>query len=85
MKKCMAIILAVLMLLPLALPMTAQSAETITPTNVGSVPSVTLTGDGDNIYDADGNRVYRFDEILVRKVKIRVPRNPTRRNLCWTF
>ena len=64
MKKCLAIFLSVLMLLPLALPMTAQAEELIEPSTNQSVPNILLRGDGNAIYDGDGNRIYKFDELL---------------------
>ena len=64
MKKSLAIFLAVLMLLPLGLPAAAQSDEKITPVDGGSVPSILLGGDGISINDAEGNRVYKFDELF---------------------
>lgn len=67
MKKCLAIFLSILMLLPLAVPMSALAAdEKITPVDGGELPSVLLGGDGRAIVDADGNRVYKFDELLSR-------------------
>ena len=66
MKKSLAIFLAVLMLLPLCVPAAQAADETtyVTPSGSGPVPTILVGGDGDTIYDEDGNPVYKFDELF---------------------
>ena len=73
MKKCLAMILALVMLLTLCVPAfaatTGNHEETILPVSSGSVPVVLLAGDGNGIYDADGNRAPLFGDALSAALK----------------
>lgn len=60
MKKLLTIFLTIMMVISLCVP--AFAAEEATTRS--AVPTILITGDGDPLYDADNNRLYRPSEIL---------------------
>ncbi len=61
MKKVLSFLLAVIMLFSFVTPAFAayDSSDTIS-----QIPVILISGDGDSIYDADGNEVFRFSNII---------------------
>ena len=66
MKKTIALILSLLILVPLCVPAFAQ--DVITPQSGGSVPVVLLAGDGNAIYDENGNEAVKFDKAIKKLI-----------------
>ena len=65
MKKALSLILVCILLFTAMLPTFAQNAAPKTePQSSGSVPMVRLLGDGQEIYDEDGNPVPSFVDVL---------------------
>ncbi len=59
MKKLISVILTLVMLFTLAIPAFAGRSN-----SQSQIPVILISGDGDSIYDADGNEVFRFSKIV---------------------
>lgn len=59
-KKLLAVFMAVLMVLPLAMPASAAWSETVNK----NTPIIHIYGDGDSIHDADGNKLMKYKDLL---------------------
>lgn len=66
MKKTLSVILAVLMILSClsAIAFAENDAQYVTPISRSKIPIITISGDGDPIYTADGERALSFRDLF---------------------
>lgn len=64
MKKIISVILVVVMTFMFVLPAGAESEKTPISITGSQVPIVSIYGDGEPLYDTEGNKVFHFSEML---------------------
>lgn len=63
-KKALSLFMALLMILPLAIPASAAWCEPWDYANNKTIPIISIFGDGESIHDKDGNKLLEYRDIL---------------------
>lgn len=63
-RKILAIFMAILMIVPLAMPAMAAAQPSWSEMRNTTVPIISIFGDGESIHDKDGNKLLEYRDLL---------------------